>query len=148
MQETLFGKQQKSIHLDESITELEHKLKSWQRHKQLAIDTGRFQNAAAWKDQIQSAQHELGRLKSQIQPIQDEQLEKEQQTLDLMIQQHEQFKKEKGKSESYTIFCFNLFFIDAEIKLALEKSLDKLVSYNLPLIDQEIKSIQAQLQQE
>lgn len=99
MQATVFGQQQQSIEIDESITELEYKLTSWQRHKQLAIDTGRFQNAAAWKDQMQSAQHELDRLKAQQKrPIQDEELvEKQKISLELLVQQHEALVKEKGK---------------------------------------------------
>lgn len=97
MQEVLFGEQQKSIELDESIKAWEHKIRRWQRQKELAIESRRFQNAAVYKDQIRSGEHELDRLRSLSQPIIENGLEKEQAELKRMKEAHESLVKDKCK---------------------------------------------------
>ncbi|KAI7871972.1 uncharacterized protein EV154DRAFT_529369 [Mucor mucedo] len=135
MQEELFGQQQKSIEVDESMRAWEHKITRWQRQKELAIESRRFQNAAVYKDQIQSAQHEIDRLRdcSKLIEKEDGQLEKQQANLERMKEAHEALVKEKN----------------AEIKSVLKQTLEQISNCELPSwVDHEVELMEAHILQQ
>lgn len=100
----VYDKNQKGIHLDETILEMQQKLKSLGRHKQLAIDAGRFQNAAAWSNQIKLMEKELAKQTLDQQQQQtdthadEEHLNKEKQELHALEEQYIELEKEKSKA--------------------------------------------------
>jgi hypothetical protein len=78
------------------------KLKSLGRHKQLAIEAGRFQNAAAWTNQIKVLEKDLNQLKESLSHGEQEgegggELEKEQEELISLEQEYDDLEKRKSK---------------------------------------------------
>lgn len=103
LQHSLYDQQQKSIHSDESVLEMQQKLKSLARHKQLAIEARRFQNAAAWTNQITLLEKEVSKLiadqnqQQQTDTELENQLKDKQNELQSLEQQWNELKTEKCK---------------------------------------------------
>lgn len=120
LQHSLYDRQQKNIHADESVLEMQQKLKSLARHKQLAIEARRFQNAAAWTNQINLLEKEVSKLiadqnqQQQTDTELENQLQGEQNELRSLEQEWNELRNEKY----------------ASIKLILEKSEDQLKKIN------------------
>ena len=109
---TVYDKQQKCIRMDEVLSEMQSKLDSLARQKQLAIETRRFQNAAAWTNQIKTMDQEMTKLKADQQQQQQtdteiqHRLKQEQQSLDLLIKEHEFLKEKIGKYTRIVLYMF------------------------------------------
>lgn len=110
----IYAQQQKHIQLDETVNEMQQKLKSLGRQKQLAIDAGRFQNAAAWTNQIKVLEKDLQQLKESQQnqnsngdkDAMNEELEREQEELSGLEQEYADIEKRKSQSvASCRILC-------------------------------------------
>lgn len=99
IQNDFYSKQQEQMQWEETLSEHEQKLKRLEKLKQVAVETRRFQQAAALSNQIKTVTDELNLLKSQKVNIeQDQTLLKAQQELSEMEQAHETLEKTKSKT--------------------------------------------------
>lgn len=99
IQNDFYSKQQEQMQWEETLSEHEQKLKRLEKLKQVAVETRRFQQAAALSNQIKTVTDELNLLKSQKVNIeQDQTLLKAQQELSEMEQAHETLEKTRSKT--------------------------------------------------
>lgn len=86
---------------------MQQKLKSLARHKQLAIEARRFQNAAAWTNQINLLEKEVSKLiadqnqQQQTDTELENQLQEEQNELRSLEQEWNKLRNEKCKYKEW-----------------------------------------------